>query len=99
MYRLHFDTELLILLSFLESIKTVLIKKATILMMPTEMATPGLLKIKVFWNKGYDVKIYIHDATNKFLSPDLNYIVDLVMWPKFGNCSISIREVIIISVL
>ena len=48
MYRLHFDTELLILLSFLESIKTVLIKKATILMMPTEMATPGLLKIKVF---------------------------------------------------
>ena len=27
-----------------------------------------------------------------------NYIVDMVMWSKFGNSSISIREVIIISI-
>ena len=27
----------------------------TILMMSAKMATPGILKIKVFWNKGYDV--------------------------------------------
>ena len=67
-------------------------------MMSAKMATPGLLKIKVFWNKGYDVIIYVHDVTNKILSRDSNYIVDVVMWSKFGNCSISIREVIIISI-
>ena len=27
----------------------------TILMMSAKMPNPGLLKIKVFWNKGYDV--------------------------------------------
>ena len=68
-------------------------------MMSAKMATPGLLKIKVFWNKGYDVIIYVHDVTNKILSRDSNYIVDVVMWPKFGNCSISMREVIIASIL
>ena len=52
------------------------------------MATPGFLEIEVFWNKGYDVIIFVHDVTNKFLSCDSNYIVDAVMWPKFGNCSI-----------
>ena len=71
----------------------------TILMMSAKMATPGLLKIKVFWNKGYDVIISVHDVTNKILSRDSNYIVDVVMWPKFGNSSISMRDVIITSVL
>ena len=71
----------------------------TILMMTTKMAAPGLLKIKVFWNKECDVKIFVHDVTNKTLSRDSNYIVDLVMWPKFGNCSISIRKVVITSIL
>ena len=52
------------------------------------MATPGFLEIEVFWNKGYDVIIFVHDVTNKFLSCDSNYTVDAVMWPKFGNCSI-----------
>ena len=27
-------------------------------MMSAKMATVGLLKIKVFWNKGYDVKFF-----------------------------------------
>ena len=71
----------------------------TILMMSAKMATPGLLKITVFWNKGYDVIIFVHDVTNKILSRDSNYIVDVVMWPKFGNTSISMREVIITSIL
>ena len=31
------------------------------------MATVGLLKIKVFWNKDYDVMIYVHDVTNEIL--------------------------------
>ena len=63
------------------------------------MAALGLLKVKVFWNKGYDVIISVHDVTNKILSRDSNYIIDVVMWPKFGNSSISMREVIITSIL
>ena len=70
-----------------------------ILMMSAKMATPGLLKIKVFWNRGYDVIISVHDVTNKILSRDSNYIVDEVQWPKFGNSSISMREYIITSIL
>ena len=29
--------------------------------------------------------ISVNDITNKTLSRDLNYIVDAVIWPKFGN--------------
>ena len=68
-------------------------------MMSTKMATPGLIKIKVFWNKGYNVIISVHDVTNKIISRDSSYIVDVVMWPKFGNSSIFMREVIIASIL
>ena len=68
-------------------------------MMPVKMATPGLLKITVFWNKGYDVIISLDDVTNKILWHDSNYIVDVFMWPKFGNCSISMRKVITTSIL
>ena len=61
-----------------------------ILMMSAKMANLGCLKKKVFQNKGYDIIISLHDVTNKILSCNSNYIVDVVMWPKFGNC----REVI-----
>ena len=71
----------------------------TILMISAKMATPGFLKIRDFWNRGYDVIINAYDVTNKFLSHDSNYIIDVVMWPKFGNCSISMRKVIITSIL
>ena len=64
-------------------------------MMSAKMATPGLFKIMVFWNKCYDVLISVYDASNKILSRDYNDIIDVVMWPKFGNSSISMREVII----
>ena len=63
------------------------------------MATLGLLKIKIFWNKSYDVIISVHDVTNKILSLDSYYIVDMVKWPKFDNSSISMREVILTSIL
>ena len=33
------------------------------------------------------------NVINKILSRDWNYIVDAVMWPKFGNSGISVREV------
>ena len=71
----------------------------TILMMSAKMTTLGLLKIKAFCNKGLDVIISVYDSINKNLSSDSNYIVDVVMWPKFGNSSISMREVIITSIL
>ena len=70
----------------------------TILMISGEMAPLDHLKIDVFWNKDYDVIIYVHDVTNKVLSRDSNYIVDAVMWPKLGNSSISLRKVIITSI-
>ena len=46
----------------------------TIWMMSAKLATLGLLKVKVFWNKGYDVKISVYDVTNKILLRDSNYI-------------------------
>ena len=67
-------------------------------MMSAKMATPGLLKIMEFWNKGYDVIISVDDINSKILWHDSNYIVDVFMWPKFGNSSISMREVITTSV-
>ena len=39
-------------------------------MMSAKMATSGLLKITVFWNKGYDAIISVDDVTNKILSRD-----------------------------
>ena len=70
-----------------------------ILMMSAKMDTPGIFRITVFWNEGYDIIISIDDVTNKILSRDPNYIVDLFMWSKFGNCSTSVREVITTSIL
>ena len=71
----------------------------TILMMSAKMATLSLLKIEVFWNKGYDVIISVHDVTSKVLSYESNYILDVVMWPKFGSSSTSMGKVIITSIL
>ena len=62
---------------------------AAILMMSAKLATLDLLKIKIFWNKGYDVIISVHDVTNKVLSHGSSYIIDVLMWPKFGNSVIS----------
>ena len=62
-------------------------------MMSAKMATPGLLKLKVFWNKGI-LKFWNNLwpwRHQKNLSSDSNYIVDVVMWSKFGNSSIGIR--------
>ena len=68
-----------------------------ILMISAKLATLGLLKIKVFWNKDHDIIISVHGVTNKILSCDLDYIV--IMWPKFGNSNVSMREVFITSIL
>ena len=68
-------------------------------MMSAKIATPGLVKITVFWNKGYDVIVSVDDVDNKILSRDSNYAVDVIMWTKFGNSNISVREVITASIL
>ena len=86
---LPFDTFFLILLTFLESLNIFLINMVTILMMSAKLAKRNLLKIKVFWNKSHDAIVSVHDS---------NYLVAVVKWPKFGNSSISVREVIIISI-
>ena len=71
----------------------------TTLMMSAKMTTPGFHKIKIFWRKGYDVIIPVNCVTNKILLHYSNYIVDVVMWPKFGNSKISMVEFIITSSL
>ena len=67
--------------------------------MSAKLATPGLLEIKIFQWKCCEVIKLDYDITNKTLPRESSYIVDVVMWPRFGNSRISIREVIIISVL
>ena len=98
-YRFHLDTYSLILLTFLESLRIFLTNMVKILVMSAKMATPGLLKIRFFWKKVYDVIIFAHDVTNTILSRDSNYNVNVVTWPKFCCSSISVREVIIYSIL
>ena len=51
----------------------------TTLMKSAKLATPGLLKIKLFRNKDYDVITLEYDVINKILSRYSNYIVDVVM--------------------
>ena len=54
----------------MKGLKVVLINMIAILMMPLILATSDLLQIKVFWNKDYDIIMFVHDVTNKFLSRD-----------------------------
>ena len=60
---------------------------------------PGPFSNTGFMKKNYDVLISVHDATNKIFSHDSNYNLNVVMWPKFGNSNISVREVITTSIL
>ena len=63
-----------------------------ILIMSAKLANLGLLKINIFWNKGYDI-ISVHDFASIILSGISSYIVGVVISPKFDNSSISTREV------
>ena len=68
-------------------------------MMSAKMVTPGLFKIQIFLKKAYDVIIFVHDVAIPILPRDSNYNVNVVMWPKFDYSSISVREIIIYSIL
>ena len=63
--------------SFSESLKVFLINMVAFLMMSAKLATLGLLKIKYF-----EIKVMTS-----------NYIIDVVMWPKFGNPRISMKDI------
>ena len=65
----------------------------TILMMSAKMATLGLLNMKLFQNKDYDV--IVSDVISKILSGGLHCRSS----PKFGNSTISMREAIITLIL
>ena len=43
--------------------------------------------------------MHVYDVTNQIFTSDSNFIADVVMWLKFGNSSIYIREVVITSIL
>ena len=48
-------------------------------MMSVTMATTGLLKMKIFLTKSYDVIIFVLVVTNKILSHDSNYNVNVAV--------------------
>ena len=95
---MHFNAWFLDLLTFSKSSNAVLKDMVDFFIMSVKLAALGLLKIKIFWNKGHDVIIYVYDVT-KILSLELNYILEVVMWPKFDNSSISMTETIMTSSL
>ena len=68
-------------------------------MKSAKLATPNILKIKLFKNKSHDVIALDYEVTNKILSHGSNYVVEVVMQIKFGNSNISMREVIMTSIL
>ena len=65
--------------------------------MSARMATLDLPKIKLFWNKSYDVMVFVYDASNNILSRDL--ILQMLLCDMFGNSSISRKTVVITSIL
>ena len=71
----------------------------TILMMWAKIATQGILKISLFWNIDYNVITFVYEITDEILSRGSNFIVDVVMWPKFDNSIIRMRKVIITLIL
>ena len=54
------------LLTYFDSLRISIINIVTILMTPAKMVTLVLFKVKIFWNKGYDVIIYVHDVPTNF---------------------------------
>ena len=83
----------MIVLIFIDVLKVALTSVIAILTMSTKFAIAGLLKITVLWNKGYDIITSM--TSSNILWHDSNYIVNVVIWSKFGNSG-TMKEVIII---
>ena len=94
-YKLYFSTEFLFILNFLESFKICLMNLVIILIMSAKMATPGLLKITVSWNKGYDVSFLSMTSPTKIYhviqiilpmcSCDQSLITVAFLWEKLSQ--------------
>ena len=63
--------------SVMKGLKVVLINLVAIFMVSANLATLGFLKIKIYRNKKFDVIISLHDVTNKILSSNSVYIVQV----------------------
>ena len=87
------------ILTSYEPFNIFLINMVTTLMMSAKLGTPGLVEINIFSNNVYDLIIVGCDVTNKFLWRDSNCIINVVMWPKFGISSISMRKVTVTLIL
>ena len=61
----------------MKGLKVVLINLVAIFMVSANLATLGFLKIKICRNKKFDVIISLHDETNKILSSNTVYIVQV----------------------
>ena len=104
--RLHFGIKLLILLTFFESLKILLINMVAFLMISGKMAALGLLKIKVFWNKGYQHKgtLFWKKVLSMTLPTKIYHLIQIIwyMWlcdHSIRNSSIFMTEVIITAIL
>ena len=79
--QIEFRSQFLIISSFFKFLKAVLINMVIILIMSVKTATVGL-KIKVLCDKNYYVIVSVYNVTNKILSPDSIYIVNVDMLPN-----------------
>ena len=80
----------------MDYLKVSLLRKSCNFDDATKFGSLCVCKIKLFWNKIYNVKTSYHDANNKILSRESNYIIDVAMWPKIGKYNILKRKFIII---
>ena len=67
----------------MEYLKIVLINMIAILITSANFPTPGLLQIKIYFNKFYDVIIYAHGVITKVLLHGSNFFEYVIMRPKF----------------
>ena len=89
---MHFNTKFIIILNLSAFSKVFFPNMGAILMLSAKLTTLGVLKRKILLNKIDNFLISIFHVTNKDLSRGSNYIVDMAMWLKFANFSISMRE-------
>ena len=86
-------------LNVFESLTIFWINLVGILMMSAKLATVALVKIKTFYDESCDVIISVSNPTKRILSRDSNYFLNVDIWPKFRNSSITVREVILTLIL
>ena len=96
---INFELKFVIILTFISWFQySFVFDLIAILTRTARTDTPGLLKIILSWKNVNDVIISIHEVINKTSLYDANYIVDMVVKPKFGDTSISMTEISKISV-